>query len=65
MLTDRELLAEAARSGLDIDGVGGAQMQRLVELLYAPPPGGARPGAQDQRRAVKTPAITSARHTPW
>jgi hypothetical protein len=38
MMTDRELLAEAARSGLDIDAVSGAEMQTLVERLYATPP---------------------------
>ena len=38
MMKDRELLAEAARQGLDVDPVSGAEMQALVARLYATPP---------------------------
>src|SRR5439155_7160454 len=38
MMKDRELLAEAARQGHDVDPVSGAEMQALVARLYATPP---------------------------
>jgi tripartite-type tricarboxylate transporter receptor subunit TctC len=38
MMRDRELVAEASRQGLDVDPVSGAEMQQLVDRLYATPP---------------------------
>jgi tripartite-type tricarboxylate transporter receptor subunit TctC len=37
-MNDRELLAESARSGLEINFVGGEDVQALVEGLYRSPP---------------------------
>ena len=37
-LHDPAFVADAARAGLDIDGVEGAEVQRLVERFYAAPP---------------------------
>jgi tripartite-type tricarboxylate transporter receptor subunit TctC len=38
MMKDPELVAEAARQKLDVDPVGGVEMQALIERLYATPP---------------------------
>ncbi len=38
MMKDPELIAEAARQMLDVDPVGGAEMQALVNRLYDTPP---------------------------
>jgi tripartite-type tricarboxylate transporter receptor subunit TctC len=37
MMADPELLNEAARQNLDIDAVGGSEMQSLIERLYGAP----------------------------
>jgi hypothetical protein len=37
MMIDSELLSEAARQNLDIDAVGGSEMQSLIEKLYRSP----------------------------
>jgi tripartite-type tricarboxylate transporter receptor subunit TctC len=37
MMADPELLSEAARQNLDIDAVGGGEMQSLIEKLYRSP----------------------------
>jgi tripartite-type tricarboxylate transporter receptor subunit TctC len=37
-MNDPELLAESARSGLEINFVGGEDVQALVEGLYRSPP---------------------------
>jgi tripartite-type tricarboxylate transporter receptor subunit TctC len=38
MMKDPDLLAEAAKQGLDIDPVGGVEIDALVQRLYATPP---------------------------
>ena len=38
MMADPDLVSEAARENLDIDPVGGAAMQSLIERLYQSPP---------------------------
>ena len=38
MMRDPELVAEASRQGLEVDPVSGAEMQQLVDRLYATPP---------------------------
>jgi len=38
MMKDPELLAEAAKLGLDIDPVGGVEIDALVQRIYATPP---------------------------
>ena len=38
MLKDPELLAEAARQGLEIDPVSGVEMEALVDHLHQAPP---------------------------
>jgi tripartite-type tricarboxylate transporter receptor subunit TctC len=38
MMKDPDLLAEAAKQGLDIDPVGGAEIDALVQRVYATPP---------------------------
>jgi tripartite-type tricarboxylate transporter receptor subunit TctC len=37
-LEDREFLAEAAQSGVTVDGMTGAELQSLLERIYATPP---------------------------
>ena len=38
MMKDPDLLAEAAKQGLDVDPVGGAEIEALVQRLYTTPP---------------------------
>jgi tripartite-type tricarboxylate transporter receptor subunit TctC len=38
MMKDRDLLAEAAKQGLDVDPVGGAEIDALVQRVYDTPP---------------------------
>jgi hypothetical protein len=38
MMNDPDLLAEAQKQGLEVEPVGGEEMQSLVERLYATPP---------------------------
>jgi tripartite-type tricarboxylate transporter receptor subunit TctC len=38
MMRDPEVLAEAARQNLEVDPIGGSELQALIERLYAAPP---------------------------